>query len=111
MKWRIRLTTGAEADFLTILDATVERFGPRQADIYENHLLSALAALEDGPEILGHVPRPDIRPDLVIYPVARRGVSARHLICYRAIDDRTIEVLRILHDAMDLPRHFAAPGA
>ena len=108
MTWRIRLGAEAEADYLHILDRTVEMFGPRQADIYEGHLLAAFDALTSGPDVLGSVARPDIRPDLRIYHIARRGISARHLICYRPADGQVIEVLRILHDAMDLPRHIPA---
>ena len=106
--WRIRLTRQAEIDYSRILDATVERFGSRQADIYEGHLIGALAALEAGPELRGSAARNDIRPDLRTYHLARLGVRARHLICYRAGQGQVIEVLRILHDAMDLPAHIPA---
>lgn len=111
MRWRIRLGSEAEADYLRILDWTTETFGPGQADIYEGHLLAALDALMDGPEILGSVARPEIRPDLRTYHIARRGVPARHFICYRAAPNNVIEVLRILHDAMDLQRHIPPAGA
>jgi len=60
--WRIRLTRQAEIDYFRILETTVERFGPRQADIYEGHLIGALAALEAGPELRGSAARSDIRP-------------------------------------------------
>jgi len=113
-RWLIRLGRLAEADFLKILDVSAEKFGPRQADIYEGHLLAALTALESGPDILGSVARPEVRLGLRTFHLARLGVSARHLVCYRAVDGRVIEVLRILHDAMDLPRHIPsqteAPG-
>lgn len=104
-RWRIRLTARAEADFLQILDWSAEQFGPRQADMYEGHLLTALTTLEAGPDILGSIARPDIRADLRTYHIARCGVVARHLICYRPAEDQEIEVLRILHDAMDFTRH------
>ncbi|ESQ87545.1 hypothetical protein ABAC460_19655 [Asticcacaulis sp. AC460] len=107
-QWQIRLTARAESDFLNILDSTAERFGPRQADVYEDHLLAALRALEDGTDIQGRIEHSDIRPDVFVYRVARRGIPARHLICCRVLDDQVIEILRILHDAMDLPRHIPA---
>ncbi len=81
-------------------------FGPRQADIYEGHILAALDDLTGGPGILGSVARSEIRPDLHTYHIVRRGVSARHLICFRLTEGDVIEVLRILHEAMDLPRHI-----
>ncbi len=84
---------------------------PRQADIYEGQLLSGLLALQDGPDLRGSVARDEVRSGLRTYHIARLGNPARHLICYRAVDGQIIEVLRILHDAMDLPRHMPPAGA
>jgi len=39
--------------------------------------------------------------------VARRGRRGRHFIVYRCIDGETIDVIRILHDSMELARHFS----
>lgn len=108
--WRIRLARQAEIDYFRILHASAERFGSGQADIYEGHLIAALTALEAGPELRGSVARADIPSDLRTFHLARLGVSARHLICYRAREGGVIEVLRILHDAMDLPRHIPEPS-
>jgi plasmid stabilization system protein ParE len=30
----------------------------------------------------------------------------RHFVVYRVVDEETIEVLRLLHDRMELPRHL-----
>ena len=109
-RWRIRLAPQAEIDYLKILEASQARFGPRQADIYESHLVAAMAALESGPDLRGSVARDDIRPDLKTYHLARLGVPARHLICYRARESGVIEIFRILHDAMDLQRHIPQPA-
>lgn len=109
-RWRIRLSRRAETDFIEILDTTVEKFGARQAETYEVHLLAALTALEGGPDLRGSVLWPEVRTDLRTYHIARLGVPARHVICYRVLDGRVIEVLRILHDAMDLPRHITEQG-
>jgi toxin ParE1/3/4 len=57
----------------------------------------------------GAKPRDDIAPGLRSLHVARSGRKGRHIIIFRARgSDKTavIEVLRILHDAMDLPRHL-----
>ncbi len=108
-RWRIRLARQAEIDYLKILDASLERFGPRQADIYEGHMIAALTALEAGPNLRGSAKRDEVRLGLMTYHLARLGVSARHLICYRADEAQVIDVLRILHDAMDLPRHIPEP--
>ncbi|MBB4265829.1 plasmid stabilization system protein ParE [Roseospira visakhapatnamensis] len=42
-------------------------------------------------------------------PVARGGRTGRHLIVFRIVPDDhhpTVDVLRILHESMDLPRHL-----
>jgi toxin ParE1/3/4 len=37
--------------------------------------------------------------------VARRGRRGSHFLIYRAAPKSTIEIVRILHDRMDLKRH------
>jgi toxin ParE1/3/4 len=38
--------------------------------------------------------------------VARQGRRGRHFLVFRQIEDRCIDVLRLLHDGMDLARHI-----
>jgi toxin ParE1/3/4 len=52
------------------------------------------------------VSREEIRPNIRTLHVARHGRRGRHFIMYRAALDHVIEVVRILHDAMDLARHL-----
>jgi toxin ParE1/3/4 len=101
-RWRVRLSEPAEHDFLAILDWTAENFGRRQASVYRRTLVTALASLHDGPDIPGSVVRDDIRPGLRSLHVARRGRRGRHFVLYRAAAATTVEVIRILHDAMDV---------
>jgi toxin ParE1/3/4 len=104
-RWRIRLSEAAEQDFVSILRWTAETFGPRQARTYRETLLTALTALADGPDVIGSRPRDEIQPGLRTLHVARHRRRGRHIILYRTAGADTIEVLRILHEAMDLPRH------
>jgi toxin ParE1/3/4 len=104
--WRIRLGVEAERDFVRILQSTKDTFGERQVDVYRKTLLEAIAALEAGPDILGSIARDEIMPGLRTLHVARRSRRGRHFIMYRAATGRVIEILRILHDAMDLARHL-----
>jgi len=59
-----------------------------------------------GPDVLGSRARDDISPGLRTLDVARRGRRGRHFLLYRATADLEIEILRILHDAMELRRHL-----
>jgi toxin ParE1/3/4 len=104
-RWRIRLGAEAEQDFARILEYTRETFGPRQTGIYRDTLLNALAALGDGPDVLGSAARDEILLNLRTLHVARHGHRGRHFIMYRAAGDDVIEIIRILHDAMELARH------
>lgn len=104
--WRVVLGSEAEKDFVRILGDTRDIFGPRQEIIYETTILAAIADLDSGPEILGSVARDDLRPGLRSLHVARHGRRGRHVIMYRAGQGNVIDVIRILHDAMDFTRHI-----
>jgi toxin ParE1/3/4 len=104
--WRIRLGVEAEKDFVRILAYTQNTFGPRQAETYQATILEALESLGSGPDVPGSIARDEIRPHLRSLHVARRGHRGRHLVLYRPGQGRLIEVIRILHDAMDLARHI-----
>ena len=104
--WQIRLGAEAEKDFAHILKHTKDNFGERQFEIYQSTLLETLALLENGPDVPGSAARDEILKGLRTVHVARQGRRGRHFIMYRAADDQVIEVVRILHDAMDLARHI-----
>ena len=105
-RWRIRLGDEAEKDFARILKYTKDTFGQQQLDAYRITLIEALAALEAGADVLGSVPRDEILPNLRTLHVARKGRRGRHFILYRAAQGNVIDVIRILHDQMDLVRHI-----
>jgi toxin ParE1/3/4 len=106
-KWRVRLTAAAERDFQSILTWTTEQFGEAQARDYAGTLSAAIHALTDGPDVLTSKPRDEIGPGLRILHAARFGRRARHMLLYRVAPDAVIDVLRILHDAMDIERHVS----
>ncbi|MDE2907302.1 MAG: type II toxin-antitoxin system RelE/ParE family toxin [Acidobacteriota bacterium] len=107
-RWRVRLSAAAEADFRDILRWTARQFGEAQAGVYHDVLASAIAALADGPDAPGARERDEIASGLMTLHVARGKRRGRHLILFRALTAReppVIDVLRLLHDAMDLTRH------
>jgi toxin ParE1/3/4 len=107
-RWRVRLSEPAEHDFLAILDWTAENFGRRQASVYRRTLIAALGALHEGPDVPGSVLRDEIQPGLRSLHVARRGRCGRHFVVYRAAAGATVEVIRILHDAMDVAANVSS---
>ncbi|MBV8839416.1 MAG: type II toxin-antitoxin system RelE/ParE family toxin [Alphaproteobacteria bacterium] len=102
-RWRVRLGAAAEVDFANILKWTTENFGPRQARVYRDTLVHALG---DGPAAAGSKARDEIMAGLRTLHVARRGRRGSHFLMYRSAQDDTIEIVRILHDRMDLRRHL-----
>lgn len=108
MSWTVRLSEAAQRDFGEIIEWTVERFGERQAVAYSDVLITAIQKLHAGPQLAGVKTRDDIGKNILTLHVARAGRKGRHFLMLRADNDRdrVIEVVRILHDAMDLPRHL-----
>lgn len=107
--WTVRLAAAAEADYLQILRWTAEHFGSAQARVYGETLASALKTLAAGPDILGVKERPEIGGNVRTLHVARNGRKGRHFIMFRveSVDGKgKIDVLRLLHDSMDLERHL-----
>ena len=107
LAWIVRLADQAELDFLDITTWTAENFGARQADEYSETVMLAIEALTDGPEILGAKEREDIAPGICTLHVARQGRKGRHFVIFRKAEGRTIDVLRLLHDSMDLARRIS----
>jgi toxin ParE1/3/4 len=110
-RWSVVFGAEAERDLATNLAWTTERFGERQARVYKKTLLAAVRALEEGPTIVGAKHRDDIRPGLMSLHVARGARRGRHFIMFRVVgaaDSSVIQVIRLLHDAMDLARQMRA---
>ena len=111
--WAIRLSASAESDYQQIIGWTARQFGARQARAYAATLDSALLALAGGPAVAGARARDDIATGLWSLHVARGRRKGRHFVIFRVAEKsshRVIEVLRLLHDAMDLQRHLGAAG-
>lgn len=98
----------ATQDFTSILHWTANHFGHQQANDYSVTLRSAIKALGvDGPQTIGCQVCKELGADFWRLDVARQGRKGRHVIMLRAkFDARIIEVLRILHDSMDVARHI-----
>lgn len=112
--WTVRLAAAAETDFRHILRWTVEHFGAAQARVYSGTLSCALGALGAGPGIAGVKQRPDIGATIRTLHAARKGRKGRHFVMFRVHhlpQQDVIEVLRLLHDSMDLQRHMPPSAA
>jgi len=98
-----------EVDLQDILRWTIERFGEAQARVYAETLSRALEALASGPDVIGAKDRDDVAKGLFTLHVARHGRRRRHFVIFRIgheLGRQVIEVLRLLHDARELPHHL-----
>ena len=103
--WQVRLAEQAELDFLDIATWTTQHFGQVQAELYVETILLAMEALHDGPDPLGAKARNDLGPGIRTLHVSRLGRKGRHFVVFMAGQGQCIDVLRLLHDSMDLARH------
>lgn len=105
--WTVRLAYRAAQDVEDILDWTFEQFGPLQLETYTDVINAALEALNAGPQLIDVRKRPELGDDVATLHVARHGYKGRHQLVFR-VDETAclIEILRVLHDSMDLARHL-----
>lgn len=89
----------AKRDIVGIWDYTVKEWSEEQAEKYFNSLLDTCERIASSPEDFGR-DYDYIRPHL-------RGISCgRHIIFFRIISQNIIRIIRILHERMDIQRHF-----
>jgi toxin ParE1/3/4 len=105
-RWRVRFGAAAEVDFANILKWTTENFGARQSRVYRDTLLQAIGELAGGPDVAASKGRDEVMAGLRTLHVARRGRRGSHFLMYRAAPNSTIEIVRILHDRMELQRNL-----
>lgn len=92
-----RLSPLAEEDLLTIISTTIEAWGSEQGKTYAKTMEAALLKLAQYPDV-GRQRRD-------IYKGARSFPVEKHIVFYR-VNDNGIDVARILHQRMDLTKHF-----
>ena len=91
-----RLALAAIEYLESIDDYTVRTWDADQADRYLGMLWATFERIAETPT------RWRLRPEL--HPECRICLAGRHAILFRMKDDR-VEIARVLHDAMDFPRH------
>ncbi|MFY8136525.1 MAG: type II toxin-antitoxin system RelE/ParE family toxin [Flavobacteriales bacterium] len=95
---KYQLTKLAVNDLSEIWEYTYETWSEGQADKYYNLLLNAF-------ESLAKKPKQGKIYDEISDEILCKRVS-RHLIFYRELKDQHIEIIRILHESMDLKNQF-----
>lgn len=110
------LAPEAEADIDDILEWSVTQFGTEIRDGYEALIAVAIASVADDPNRAGSHNRPDLGYGIRTLHLSssrhdvsqnvRQIAKPRHFVIYRQAGD-VVQVVRVLHDAMNLPeQHF-----
>ena len=95
---KFKLTNKAVGDLAAIWQYTCDTWSERQADKYYLLLIKSCEELAASPK-LGKSYN-EIAPGILGF------IAYRHLIFFRKISDKEIEVIRILHGQMDLKNKF-----
>ena len=90
-------TPAAVSDLRTIRAYTLDRWGPKQEQIYLDGLWNKFE------EILASPEKWRFRADL--FPGCQIAAQGRHVILFR-IQGATLQIVRILHSSMDFRRHI-----
>ena len=91
-------TRAAVSDLQSIRNYTLETWGQEQEQIYLNSLWSKFEEIQSNPKSCKR------RDDL--FPGCQIASQAKHVILFR-IQGKTLQIVRILHSAMDFKRHIS----
>ncbi len=95
---RYLLSLAAQADLAQIWDYTRDRWGADQAEEYLRELQRAIERAAANPRVGRSCD--DIRPGY------RKLAAGSHILFYRVIDEAVIDVVRVLHQRMDVDRNL-----
>ena len=92
---KFHLTNKAVEDLADIWNYTFEEWTEQQADNYYNMLISSCQKIATNPNLFGK------RYDEILDGL--RGFKAgKHILFYQLLNDGNVEIIRILHEQMDL---------
>lgn len=94
---KLELTPAALADLRSIRAYTLERWGSAQEAAYLDRMWGKFETL------LADSAPYRFRPDL--FPGCQVAAEGKHVILFR-VDKSTLQVVRVLHSAMDFKRHI-----
>ena len=109
---KLRIAAPARRDIANILAWSGAQFGLEARQRYESLIAAALKRIASEREPLAAKPVAELDARLRLLhlrhvPPDGKGVrNPRHFIAFRAEGRNLIVVLRVLHDAMDLPAHL-----
>jgi toxin ParE1/3/4 len=101
---RVIRSPRSKRDIIEVLKYTRERWGAAQAREYAELIKEALVAIASDPQC--GKSRNEVRPGILAHHISQRGRPARHILFYRINATGTVEIVRLLHDAMAFEQHL-----
>ncbi|MGE7957486.1 type II toxin-antitoxin system RelE/ParE family toxin [Pseudomonas sp. NPDC089530] len=111
-----RISNAAHTDVVDILRFFQAQFGDQARQRYQALILTALQDIAGTPYRMGCHDRAELAPGLRSYHLiySRQQAkqphgtvkSLRHIVFYRVTNDEVIEVVRLLHDALEVQMHL-----
>ncbi|MDU9402578.1 type II toxin-antitoxin system RelE/ParE family toxin [Pseudomonas sp. zfem004] len=113
----VRISPQAYTDIADTLRFTEVRLGEALRSQYQDLLQATFHSLAEEPVHINSRLRDELSPGLrslhlsfnVLQMTDGRVVSPRHIVFYRTGTDQVVEILRVLHDAMEIARHLNYP--
>ncbi len=96
---KLGLTPAALADLRSIRDYTLSRWGPGQEEAYLDRMWKKFEIIQEDPAPYR------FRTDL--FPGCQISTEGKHVILFR-VDKSTLQMVRVLHSAMDFKRHLSS---
>ncbi|QJE72212.1 type II toxin-antitoxin system RelE/ParE family toxin [Aerophototrophica crusticola] len=115
---QVRFSLRALQNIADILDWSGDEFGLAARARYERLIRQAVDDLAENPERFGTKAAKGFEPIRIFHlrhsrlsgsASADRVRSPRHLIAYRPVGPDIIEIVCVIHDAMDLKRYLPKP--
>lgn len=113
-KMAFRISHQARTDIVDILRFTEVKFGEGARRRYQGLLQTTFLSIAEEPSRVGSSARDELAPGLRslhlffcrLEVATDRVIRPRHIVFYRQVDDQVIEIVRILHDAMEVSLHL-----
>lgn len=112
-----RISDAARSDIVDILRHSQVEYGDPARRRYQALILTALQSIASTPQCIGSQQRNELAPGLRSYHLnyARQQAkqsegtvkSPRHIVFYRVANDQVIEIVRLLHEAMEVRMHLS----
>lgn len=110
----VRISPQAYTDIVDTLRFTEVRLGAPLRSQYQDLLQATFNSLAEEPIHINSKLRDELSPGLrslhlsfnVLQMADGRKVSPRHIVFYRTAADQVVEILRVLHDAMETAQHL-----